>query len=73
MDFSGAQTLMGTLKNTDRILACRNDSGIEDRFIGMRSFDQIRSARPDASLAEINAPHLVLQQRPREPAEQVSA
>jgi len=41
MDFSGAQTLMGTLKNTDRILTCRNDSGIEDRLIGMRSFDQI--------------------------------
>jgi pimeloyl-[acyl-carrier protein] methyl ester esterase len=45
----------------------------EDRLIPMRSFDEIRSVRGDVSLAEVNAPHLVLQQRPRESAERAKA
>ena len=47
--------------------------GRKDRLIGRRSVREIRSVRPNAVIAEINAPHLVLQRRPRESAETVLA
>jgi pimeloyl-[acyl-carrier protein] methyl ester esterase len=47
--------------------------GIEDRLIGLRSVEKIRSVRPDILLAEVDAPHLILQRRPGESAEIVRA
>lgn len=47
--------------------------GTEDRLVGMRSYEDIRSERPDTLLAEIKAPHLVFQREPEESAEKVGA
>lgn len=42
--------------------------GIEDRLVSRRSWEQLKSARPDAELKELLAPHLLLQSFPREAA-----
>jgi pimeloyl-ACP methyl ester carboxylesterase len=47
--------------------------GTEDQLVGMRSFDDVRRVRPDTLLAEVKAPHLVLQRQPEESAEKVRA
>ena len=41
-------------------------SGLEDRLVRSVSFEEIQQAKPDARLASIEAPHLILQAKPRE-------
>lgn len=38
----------------------------QDQFISARSLDEIKAVRPDAASAVIDAPHLLLQRKPRE-------
>ena len=47
--------------------------GTEDHIVSMRSFEEIRHVRSDTLLAEVKAPHLVLQREPQESAEKVRA
>jgi pimeloyl-[acyl-carrier protein] methyl ester esterase len=44
-------------------------SGTEDRLVRRSSFQEIRQAKPDALFASIQAPHLILQAKPREAAD----
>ena len=44
-------------------------SGIEDKLVRRSSFEEIQQAKPDAQFASIEAPHLILQARPREAIE----
>jgi pimeloyl-[acyl-carrier protein] methyl ester esterase len=41
-------------------------SGLEDRLVKRYSFQEIRQTKPDAQLARVEAPHLILQTKPRE-------
>ena len=45
--------------------------GLEDRLVHRFSFDEIQQAKPDARLASVEAPHLILQAKPREASEVV--
>jgi pimeloyl-ACP methyl ester carboxylesterase len=42
--------------------------GTEDRLVRRASFHEIHQAKPDAQLTSIEAPHLILQTKPREAA-----
>ncbi|MBS1821484.1 MAG: alpha/beta hydrolase [Acidobacteria bacterium] len=41
-------------------------AGVEDRLVTESSFHEIKHGKPDALIASINAPHLLLQAKPRE-------
>lgn len=41
-------------------------SGNEDRLVRIASFERIRKIDPDASLATVEAPHLIVQSKPHE-------
>lgn len=41
-------------------------SGCKDRLVRSSSFKEIRQSKPDAALVAIEAPHLILQVKPRE-------
>ncbi|HEV2134817.1 MAG TPA: alpha/beta hydrolase [Terracidiphilus sp.] len=41
-------------------------AGIEDRLVTESSFNEVRQVKPDAQVARIKAPHLLLQSNPRE-------
>lgn len=47
-------------------------TGARDRLVGRACVDAILRARPDVRHVELDAPHLVLQRRPRESAHAVS-
>ena len=47
--------------------------GTEDRLVGIQSFEDVRRVRPDTLLAEIKAPHLVLQRQPEKAVQKVRA
>lgn len=46
-------------------------SGLEDRLVRKLSFEEIKQMKPDALLASIEAPHLILQVKPREAVDAV--
>lgn len=41
-------------------------SGLEDRLVRRLSFEEIQQTKPDALLASVGAPHLILQSKPHE-------
>lgn len=46
-------------------------SGLEDRMVRSSSYKEIQRAKPDALLASIEAPHLILQAKPHEAVDAV--
>jgi pimeloyl-ACP methyl ester carboxylesterase len=45
--------------------------GSRDTMVGKKSFQEIRRVKPDAQLAVVDAPHLILQSEPRVAAERI--
>lgn len=48
-------------------------AGVEDRLVTRSSFHEIKQGKPDALIASIDAPHLLLQAKPREAIDAVVA
>jgi pimeloyl-[acyl-carrier protein] methyl ester esterase len=47
-------------------------AGADDRLVSRCAFEEIRQEKPDAVLVSIQAPHLILQTKPREAADAVA-
>ena len=47
--------------------------GRQDRLVGRQALDEIKALQPEMTVAELDAPHLIVQRRPAEAAELINS